>query len=312
MGKALLIIVLALSTLFSTGMLNMNRNSLASVDEYSAHYRQMAARNAAVSGVYMSFSKLYQDSTWRDGFNNLSIDGSTVHVDVSTLSSWDVKLTSRATYENISDTIEVVLRMPPELGDLAIYTTDSVENVIAWDELNNEDPSLIVEHAPEMPPFDKKALIDSSDSQGHTVDASSSPFAPPKNYPNNSFYYDAAKKIPNVTYVKGGNLVVKGGTTIYGIFIVESDVIFEQLGSARVEGIIYMPNNGSIQLLGGGNPHDPNIIGGVIVDGAVDGTASAPKKIKVQYKEEYMKLFSNYQFSRNLYILSWTESHFYH
>ena len=308
MGKALLIIVLALSTLFSTGMLNLNRHSLASVDEYSAHYRQMAARNAAVSGVYMSFSKLYQDSTWRSGFQNLSFNNSIVSVNIDSLSEWDIEIEATASYENVADTIDVVIRMPPELSGTAIFTTDTVINTVAWDSTGNLDSTLLVMNAPEMIPFDKNAMISIAASQpGHIINTD---FEPPKDYPNGSFYYDAINNIPNVTYVQG-DLTIKGGTTIYGIYIVEADVLFEQIGNSRVEGVIYMPNNGRIEFTGGGTPKDANITGGVFADGPLIGNANANQKLKVQYKAEYMKLFSKYQLSRNLYILSWTESNFY-
>jgi hypothetical protein len=322
MGKVLLLFVLALSTLFSTGILNLNRRSLESVGVYSDHYCQSAVRNAAVSGIYMSFSKLYQDSTWRSGFNTLLLDSSVVNVDVNTLSGWDVKITSNATYENLSKTIEVVVRMPPELGETAIFATDIIDtnSVSTFEDStdcignptdeDNEDPSLMVMNAPEMVPIDKDSLIKLAYIQdaiepGHVI---TTDVTIKKDWPANaSFYADyPANTIPNVTYVNG-NLKVQGNATIYGIFVVEKDVIMEAVGTPRVEGIIYLPNQYNVSISGVGIPGF-NVVGGIIANGQVLGSGN----IDVQFDRDYMKMFSDqFQFSRNLYIRSWTESNFY-
>jgi hypothetical protein len=325
MGKALLIFVLALSTLFSTGILNLNRHSLESVNAYSDHYRQLAARNAAVSGVYMSFSKLYQDSLWRSGFNGsdaLLLDGTVVNVNLVDSSGWRVNIESAASYENLSDTIWVVLRMPPEIGDLAIIATDFVDtnSIETFNDSTdcigdptddiNENPDLMVWDAPEMIPIDRDSLINLAIMQeaielGHII---TTDVTIKKNWPaNESFYWDyPANTIPNVTHVMG-NLKVQGNATIYGIFIVEEDVILEAVGTPRVEGILYLPNYRTVNLAGTGIPGF-NIVGGIVCNGNVIGSGD----IEIQYDRDYMEMFmDHFQESRNLYILSWTESNFY-
>lgn len=315
MGKALLLFVLALSTLFSTGILNMSRQSLESVNTYSDHYRQLAARNAAVSGVYMSFSKLSQDSTWRSGFNGsdaLSLDGSVVNVNLVDSSEWRVNIESIASNENISDTIWVVLRMPPDLEETAIFSTDAITNVLTFDDPGdggNLNSSLQIENAPEMIPFDKDALIALAQSQtipsSHVINVD---YAPPDGWPNWSFYYDfPANTKPNVTWIKG-DLVVNGNKDIYGIFVVEGDVTVTITGNSKLYGVIYLPNLGSVIIHGGGSPSDMSVYGGIFANGPVTGTGN---HIFVQLFKEYMEFFSKYQQSKNLYILSWTESNFY-
>lgn len=322
MGKSLLLFVLVLSVLFGTSILNLNRHGLESVSKYGDHYRQLAARNAAVSGVYMSFSELYQDSTWLSGFQNLSLDSSLVNVNLDTLSEWRRKIRSIASYENISDTIWVMLRMPPELGDLAIFATDFIDtnSIETFNDSTdcignptddiNENPSLMVMDAPEMIPIDKDslynlAIIQEALEPGHVI---TTDVTIKNDWPaNESFYWDyPANTIPNVTLVMG-NLKVQGNATIYGIFIVEENVNLEAVGTPRVEGIFYLPNQRTVNLSGTGIPGF-NIVGGIVCNGNVIGSGD----IEIQYDRDYMNMFSDhFQESRNLYILSWKESNFY-
>jgi len=257
----------------------------------------------------MSFSKLYQDSTWRSGFNDLSLDGSMVNVDLDSISGWDTKITSTASFENISKTIEVMLRLPLELGETAIFTTDTVEKVVVKDSKDG-DPidALIVMNAPEMVPFDTTSMINLARSQGNILIGDQS-FN--KDWPigSNSFYADSVNKIPNVTYIDG-NLSIGGSCTLFGIFIIKSNIIFEARGNPSVVGILYLPDGGEVIFDGGGDPKKPDVYGGIVCDGKVWATPKSDK-VWVKYEKEYMKLFSNYQLSKNLYILSWTESHYY-
>jgi len=305
MGKALLIITLAFSTLFGTMALNLSRHSLESVRNYSSHYANLNARNAATSGVYMSLSKLYQDNNWRTGFESHTLSGANLSVtiyDMNTdpnLSSMELKIVSTATYENVTRSSEVILGLPPNLADLAVFVTDTIDNVSIYDEAGNPDPSLAIENAPDMLPFDKDGLVSLAVSQGHVHNGD---FSPTNNYPNGSFYDDAANNIPNVIHVMG-NFSIGGGKTAYGIYVVEKNVTLD--GNARLEGVLYLPNPGSIVIHGGGNPSESSITGGVFANGYISGTGN---HISVRYNQEYMEIFGGFQTATNMFIVSWKDS----
>lgn len=309
MGKALLILALGFSALFGTITLNMSRHSLESVRSFSNQYTNTVARNAATSGIYMTLSRLYRDNSWRAGYSNLTLAGSTLNVDLQdrnddpTLSSMELRAVSAATYESTTKTVEVLLGIPPDLADLAIFVTDTIIDVTALDESRNPDPSLIVQNAPEMLPFDKEGLVALAVAQSHVINSN---FTPPDNWPTNDptkdFYWDSANDIPNVTHVKG-NLTISGGTQVYGIFVVEGNATLN--GSARLEGVLYLPNPGTIVIHGGGDPKESTITGGVFANASINGTGN---HITVEYESDYMTIFGEFQLGKNLFIVSWRES----
>ncbi len=305
MGKALLIVALGFSTLFGTITLNMSRHSLESVRSYGTHYANMAARNAATSGVYMALSKLCQNINWRLGFSTRPLSDCDLTVDLQdnsndpTLSPMVLRVLSTSNCLNVTKTIEVLIGIPPDLGDLAVFATDTVMNVTVRDSSGNIDSSLFIQNAPDMLPFDKDGLVALANSQGHVI---AGDFSPPHGYPNNSFYWDATDSIPNVIHVQG-DLIVPGGTTIYGIYVVEGNADLN--GSARLEGVLYLPNPGSTVMNGGGDPSEAAITGGIFANGVIDGKGN---HITIRYKREYMEIFEAFQIKQNMFIVSWKES----
>lgn len=309
MGKALLMVILGFSALIGTVTLNLSRRGLESVQTFSDQYATLAARNAATSGVYMSLSRLYRNNTWRSGFTNLNLNNTILNVDIQDhnenplLSSMELLVLSSATYASTTKTIEVRLGLPPDLADLAVFVTDTVDNVTILDESRNPDPSLLIQNAPEMLPFDKAGLTALAVAQDHVINGN---FAPPDNWPTNDptkdFYWDLANDVPNVTHVKG-NLTIQGGRDVYGIFIVEGNATLD--GSSRLEGVLFLPNPGTIVIHGGGNPKESTITGGIFANGSVDGTGN---HITVEYESDYMEIFGGFQLGQNMFIISWRES----
>ncbi len=309
MGKALLMVILGFSALIGTVTLNLSRRSLESVQTYSDQYSLTAARNAATSGVYMSLSRLYRDNNWRGGFSNLNLNNATLNVDIQDrtenphLSSMELLVISSASYASQTKTIEVRLGLPPDLEDLAVFVTDTVINVTVLDESRHPDPSLMIQNAPEMLPFDKAGLVALAVAQNHVINGN---FTPPDKWPTNDptkdFYWDLANDIPNVTHIKG-NLTLNGGLDIYGIFIVEGNATLN--GNARLEGVLYLPNPGTIVIHGGGNPKESTVTGGVFANGSMNGTGN---HITVEYVSDYMAIFGGFQLAQNMFIIGWRES----
>jgi hypothetical protein len=312
MGKALLIIVIGFSTLFATSTLNMSRHSLESVRNYSNHYENLTARNAATSGVYMSLSRLYRavmnSTTWTTGFANLTLNNTTLNVDIQdhsedpNLSNMELRIVSTGTYGDISKSINVHVGVPPDLADLAVFVTDTIIDVTTLNESRVPDPSLVIENAPEMLPFDKDGLAALAIGQNHVINGD---FTPPDNWPTNDptkDFYWVSPTVPNVTHVKG-NLTVLGSANIYGIFVVEGNATLN--GGARLEGVLYLPNPGTIVIHGGGDPKESSITGGVFANASMNGTGN---HITVEYESDYMAIFGQYQLAKNLFIISWVES----
>ena len=309
MGKAMLILALGFSTLFGTITLTMSRHSLDSIRSFSDQYANTMARNAATSGVYMALSKIYQDNTWRAGFSNLSLNGSNLDVTLydmnsdPNLSAMELLVQSSSTYEGMTKSTDVLLGIPPDLADLAVFVTDTIDNVTVKDELGNPDPSLAIQNAPDMLPFDKDGLVSLAQSQNspssHVI---AGDFVANNNWPNGDFYFDQPNNIPNVTHVHG-NFIVGGGTDVYGIFVVDGNAVLD--GNARVEGVIYLPNPGSIVINGGGNPGESSITGGIFANGSVNGQGN---HISVKYDPDYMEIFGGFQTAKNMFIVSWKES----
>ncbi len=278
MGKALLIIVIGFSTLFATSTLNMSRNTLESVKNYSNHYENLTARNAATSGVYMSLSRLYRaimnSTTWTTGFTNLTLNSTTLNVDIQdhsedpNLSNMELRIVSIGTYGDISKSINVLVGVPPDLADIAVFVTDTIIDVTTLNESGVPDPTLAIQNAPEMLPFDKDGLTSLAVTQSHVINGD---FTPPDNYPTNDptkDFYWVSPTVPNVTHVKG-NMTVLGNIDIYGIFVVEGNATLN--GGARLNGVLYLPNPGTIVIHGGGDPKESSITGGVFANARING-----------------------------------------
>jgi hypothetical protein len=142
----------------------------------------------------------------------------------------------------------------------------------------------MVENAPYMPAIDDSALIAQAVAQGQNY---AGDFEPAHGYPFFNFYYSPG--VPSVTYV-GGTLTVKGGRTVYGIFVADGDIILE--GSSRVHGVLYLRNPNNVIIHGGGNPTESSETGGIIANGDVDGTGN---HITVHFNSEYMGMFGNFE-----------------
>lgn len=305
MGKTALIMVFGFSALFSMFSIKLNRYSSYSIDNSIDHYKNTMARNCSSSGAYMALSKIFQDNSWQTGFSEKALNSGSLTVDIqdrdddASISVMDIKIVSTGTFDNFTKTTEVLLRDPPNLEDLAVFCTDTIENVTIFDETRTEDWDLAIQHADEMLPYDTDALVTIANSQpGHVI---SGDFIPPDEWPNGNYYFDEDAKIPNVTHVLG-DLRFFGNFDAYGIFIVEGNATLD--GTARIYGVIYLPNPGSLVIHGGGIPKESSVYGGVYANGNIDGTGN---HISIQYNSEYMDIFGQFQIDKEMHVLSWTE-----
>jgi len=266
------------------------RMSVNFVQRLQAQYLAEAGIEYGISLIFQGQGGPYTETVSAGdnrGYFSLSIEQDSV-----------LTLTSTGEMERAEKGLEVKMIYQPPIGDFAVYSTDDVVNVTALDEAGDPDPSLMVSNWPFFPDMDDSTLIAQATAQGHVK--TDSEFIPSHGYPNFNFYYSGTT--PNVTWVQG-DLRVNGGTTIYGIFVVDGSIVLH--GSSRVEGVLYMRNSANIVISGGGNPTQSSVTGGIVANGDVDG---AGNHITVQYKAEYMKKFEEHEQSLTVSrVSSWRE-----
>ncbi|MFQ5822671.1 MAG: hypothetical protein ACE5JB_01295 [bacterium] len=118
MGKALLIIVIGFSIIFSGVMFNVTSNHQRSAKEIIKHYEKWIAHNSIESASNVAISKLYQNFNWNSGYTNLAFYGADYSVTVTDITgdsateAKKVQITSVATYNNASDTTIAVFMQP--------------------------------------------------------------------------------------------------------------------------------------------------------------------------------------------------------
>jgi len=286
------IIVLLLSVIALVSYLIVTTESQNSL----GHLRLTQASYAAEAGIELGLRKMY-DGDIIDQAINLTVGRGTVLIQATKISgNWS--LTATAQIANATKTLNALVDYQPRVANFAIYSTDDIDNVTSLDENGNPDPTLAVEYADSLPTIDYQGLVDMAIAQSHVkFDAT---FTPADGYPNGSFYYSGST--PNVTQVTG-NLKVRGGRTVYGIFIVEGDAVLE--GSSRTVGILYLQNPGQIVIHGGGDPTASSVYGGIVANGKVDGTGN---HITVRYDPDYMELFGQYENRQgSVRVLAWKE-----
>ncbi|MBN2012377.1 hypothetical protein JW960_23815 [candidate division KSB1 bacterium] len=304
MGKAMLMIIAGLGFTFSTRLVNHQKQISEQNEIVVEQYEELAAKNLATSGMNLALSKIKRDYTWREGYSETSVSSGSFDVQVNDMDSL-VRITSTGHSSGASNKVQVDVRLTTEAGRYAIYSTATVDNVIPLDEHRNVDSTLLIQDADAMPLLNLVPLIQLSVSQYQFFGDPSAIIKPYDGYPNWSFY--KVGNVPNVTYIKG-TLKVQGGSRIYGIFLVEKDIIL--YGSARVEGVLYLLNPTAkvyydLTALGGGTPEESSVVGGVLANANVSGTGS---HISVQYKPEYMELFGSIgQSKRVMQILTWKD-----
>jgi len=283
-------IILTFSTL---GMVSL---SLMVVDSRmsSAYLQGVQAQYIAEAGVEYGI-KLILNGQTGDYQETVSIGEGSFAISIEQDSV--LTLISTGDIDRAEKSVEVKINYQPPIGDFGIFSTDDIDNVTALDEAGDPDSSLMLANAPFFPDMDDSTLIALATVQGHVE--TDSLFTPSHGYPNFNFYFGGTT--PNVTWVQG-DLEVLGGRTVYGIFVVDGDIILH--GSSQVEGVLYLRNDGII-IHGGGNPTQSSITGGIVANGDVDGTGN---HITVNYDSEYMGRFGEHEIRETVsQVFSWRE-----
>ena len=265
-----------------------SRMSVNFVQRLQAQYLAEAGTEYGISLIFQGEDGPYTETVSAGaGYFSLSID------EVGDA----LTLTSIGDVDRAEKGVEVKMNYRPPIGDFAVFSTDDIDNVTALDEAGDPDPSLMVANAPFLPDMDDSALIALATAQGHVE--TDSEFVPSHGYPNFNFYVTGTT--PNVTWVQN-DLRVLGGRTVYGIFVVDKGIIL--VGSSRVDGVLYMRNDFDVVGQGGGAPPGSVVTGGIVANGAVNGTGN---HITVRYNSEYMGKFGEHEQPVVGQIFSWRE-----
>jgi hypothetical protein len=122
-GKASLLLVMGFSMILLVFGNRLNRLSTDTVDNFTNYYSENMTHNLAVSGANLAANKIFMNTNWDAGFKNLKMNGGTldVRVDVIDAARNIRKLTSVSTYEDNSDTVEVILT-PNSFARFAYYS----------------------------------------------------------------------------------------------------------------------------------------------------------------------------------------------
>jgi len=312
MGKGLLIIIVGFAASFGILAQGKNRRHVESVDRMVDRFGDYMAKNAAASGAYMALNQLYLNPNWRAGYTNLTIGGNIFSVSIqdqtndAALGPYKLRILSNGDNADAANLADVMV-FTRRFQEFAVWAKDTVKSVTAQDSLGNPNADLIMKKAPFMPKIDKTGLVSDASDQNHVVgdeadiDIDGAHFHPSSGFPNNSFYYDstASPKVPNVIHVNG-DLHIRDDRMVYGIYVVEGDVLLNE--NAKVRGVLYLPNPSS-RVYNRENASS-QVQGGIVTWGEVDG---AGYPIYVRHKPQFLQaLVSNYA-SNNppLRVLTW-------
>jgi hypothetical protein len=119
MGKAMLIVVIGTTLVVGTTLTSLNKRSLPLNEDTAKQYERLIARNIADSGANLAIAQLYEDYSWRAGFDSLRINNGDVTVNVQeinfdpSLTISRVKVTAVAKFAGRTAIVEAVLTKPP-------------------------------------------------------------------------------------------------------------------------------------------------------------------------------------------------------
>jgi hypothetical protein len=289
----------------SFGVLAMSKNQrfMDSLDRMVNQVTDYSAKNASTSGVHKALNQLYLDPSWRGSYNDLAIAGGTVDISVVNDSvggapkAHQVKILSSS-----ANALTQVIVFDSQFQEFAVWAKDTTIGVVTQDSLSVTNSALLIQNAPFMPKIDKDGLFGAALAQGNTYDEDGeSHFHPDDGFPNaDGFYHDstATPKVPNFIHIDG-DLHVRENCTVYGIYIVEGDVLLNT--NARVRGVLYLPNASSRVY----NRQNGNslVTGGIVTWGEVDGEGY---QITVRQRPEFMRAFV--EFAPNnppIRVLTW-------
>lgn len=129
MGKALLIIVTGFGLIMGGVNYGLQKTSEQNLDIIINSFESKTVLNTAYSGLNLAISQIFNDFNWRNGYNNMVVNGGNFSVSVddhnndSDLNKNQVRVNATAYYNNTNEYIKVVLEKPP-FSIYALFTDE--------------------------------------------------------------------------------------------------------------------------------------------------------------------------------------------
>jgi hypothetical protein len=138
-GKALLFVILGLSTTLVFVTLNFNRLSALASGNTVEYVEYASIQNVAESGANMACNEVFRNPTWTAGYTNLSMDGCTLNVNVEVLNA-DLnirrinsvavkKIYSPYGQQTVTRKVLITLQ-PSNFSKFAYYSTNEGSNIV--------------------------------------------------------------------------------------------------------------------------------------------------------------------------------------
>ncbi len=127
-GKASLLLVMGFSTIFMVYNANMLTTGNDSVDVFTSYYAKTNASFIAASGAHIACNNIYFTPNWNSGISNLSINGGTLNVVVTNLTSNRRQIQSISSFMGEKDTVTVVFQ-PSNFAKFAYYCSNMPGNL---------------------------------------------------------------------------------------------------------------------------------------------------------------------------------------
>jgi hypothetical protein len=122
MGRSALILVLGFSTALLVIGDHIASVSSQGVDNYTYYYNSATARAIAGSGINIASRAIFENPVWRDGFSNKPFGGGVFSCQLQDLGNNRVRMTSKATFQNVTRMVSCVLQ-PSSFSRYAYYST---------------------------------------------------------------------------------------------------------------------------------------------------------------------------------------------
>ena len=129
MGRTSLYLVVGFNLLFGILGFNLSRVSNEGYKNYIHYYSETQAHNIANSGANIACNELYRESTWRDGYTNVSFADGRFNVRVTDVSYNRIRLNAEGVYDGERAYISVLFG-PSSFAKFAYYSV--VEGGIYW------------------------------------------------------------------------------------------------------------------------------------------------------------------------------------
>lgn len=137
-GKAILILVIAFSAMFSVTNFNTNHTATVAVENISSYYSNTNVHNIATSAINLGANEIFKNKNWT-GYSNdtIYIQGGYAILDVKNISSDIIQLTSKGYYDyfyagekETKESVAKVLLRASKFSKFAYYS--QVEGNIWW------------------------------------------------------------------------------------------------------------------------------------------------------------------------------------